>query len=142
MVNFLNKNDRAKIIQAIGSAENQTSGEIRVHLTHRSGRDILADAKKVFRRLRMENTRDRNAVLIFVAPLKKSFALYGDEGIHGRVRQEFWDRTRDVMQKHFERGELAEGIVKGVLTAGSELKKFFPIKTNDTNELSNQVTET
>ena len=129
-----------EIIQAIQEAEKQTSGEIRVHLKRRCGEDVLAEAKKTFRKLRMDHTARRNGVLIFVAPGSKRFAIYGDEGIHQKVGDAFWNETRDKIGACFSKGLIKEGIIAGIESVGEKLKTYFPSKDGK-NELSNEVTE-
>jgi len=137
----LDKMDRKKIEKAIDQAEGLTSGEIRVHLQARCGENILRDAQKTFTRLKIHRTAERNGVLIFVAWKSRAFAILGDLGIHERAGDVFWNATRDIMTSYFAKGEIREGIVKGVLSAGGELGKHFPPKPGDRNELPDTVTE-
>ena len=141
MVNLLNKRAKEEIVEAIRWAERETSGEIRVHLKKKCGEDVLVEAKKVFSRLRMHRTRERNAVLIFVAWESRQFAILGDRGIHERVGDLFWAETRDTMEACFARGLLKEGITAGVESVGKKLRAYFPRQAKDINELSNTVTE-
>lgn len=137
----LDKVAKAEVVEAIRQAEGLTSGEIRVHLKKKCGRDVLTEAKKVFSRLRMHRTKERNAVLIFIALESRQFAILGDRGIHERVGDLFWAETRDTMEACFTRGELKEGITAGVESVGKKLKAYFPRQAKDTDELSNTVTE-
>jgi uncharacterized membrane protein len=43
------------------------------------------------------------------------------------------------MQQHFIKGEFVEGIKEAVLACGDALKKHFPIKHDDSNELPNDI---
>ena len=140
-MNLLNKTDKSRIIEAIRAAELRTSGEIRVHVMPRCGKDALKEAKKVFKRLKMHKTAQRNGVLIFVAPRSKRFAIVGDEGIHRHVGDLFWDRTRDVMTAHFSKEQLVEGIIAGIENAGKRLAEHFPRSPEDRNELPDRITQ-
>ncbi len=130
-----------RIVQAIREAEHKTSGEIRVHVRKTCKQDALVEAQKIFKKLGMHKTKERNGVLIFVAPQSRVFAIVGDEGIHAKVGVDFWDKTRDIMSNYFKSDKIAEGIVEGVLSAGRELAKHFPLKSDNPNELSDQVTK-
>jgi len=130
-----------EIIDAISRAEDLTSGEIRVHIQSKCRGDVMQKALKTFRRLRMERTRERNGVLIFVALDSRKFAILGDRGIHECVGDAFWGKTRDIMGTYFTKGHIKEGVVAGVMSAGEQLKKFFPLKPGDVNELPDTVTE-
>ena len=141
MVSFLNKEDKKKIVEAIRRAEKATSGEIRVHVKAKCKDDVMVEAKKVFDRLGMHRTHHRSSVLIFVALKSRRFAIIGDQGIHERVGDSFWNQTRDRMSDYFSKGQMQHGIVAGVNSVGEKLSKFFPHRLEDTNELSDQVTE-
>lgn len=133
--------DNKAVVEAIRRAEAGTSGEIRVHIHRRASKDPLEEAKKLFTRLGMHRTRQRNGVLLFIAPKSHTFAIVGDEGIDRAVGATFWDATRDRMRKEFSEGRLEAGILAGVMSAGRELKAYFPVGRDDRNELSNEVTE-
>ena len=77
---FLSKLEHDRIIQAIQEAESKTSGEIRVLIERgKLKSDPLVAAQRKFHRLGMHKTRERNAVLIFVAPRVQKFAVVGDK---------------------------------------------------------------
>ena len=136
----LSGKDKHKISEAIQEAERLTSGEIRVHIKNKCSEDTLAEAKKVFLKLKMQKTKKRNAVLIFLALDSRRFAILGDAGIDAKVGATFWDHTRDQMAKHFSAGRVAQGVIAGVLSAGEKLEEHFPYRKNDRDELSNSVT--
>jgi uncharacterized membrane protein len=141
MVKLLNKQSEKEIVEAIRDAERTTSGQIHVHLKSGDTKDIMEEAKKVFHKLRMQRTKHRNSVLILVAPKARKFAILGDEGIHGRAGQDFWHATRDAMAGHFSKGQMKEGIIAGVRSAGEKLREHFPAGQNNPNELSDNITE-
>src|SRR5580765_870159 len=87
---FLSKLEHDRIIQAIGEVESKTSGEIRVLIQRGKLKiDPLEAAQRKFQRLGMHKTRERNAVLIFIAPRIHKFAVVGDQAIHERCGDEF-----------------------------------------------------
>lgn len=138
---FLTAQEEQEIVNAIIEAEKNTSGEIRVHIETHSENDHYSRTQALFHQLKMDNTKDGNGVLIYVAVDDRKFVVYGDEGIHKIVGQNFWDTTKEAIQYHFKKGEFKKGIIAGVLKAGTELEKHFPWKHNDTNELSNEVSK-
>lgn len=140
MVKALDKKSKEEIVQAISEAEDLTSGEIRVHLEPKCRGDVLQKARRLFSRLKMHRTKERNGVLIYVALDSRKFALVGDSGIHARVGDEFWSRTRDIMASYFMKGLIKEGIIAGVGNAGERLKLYFPVKSRDANELPDTIT--
>ena len=139
--NFLTKAEEQEIVAAIGVAEKNTSGEIRVHIEKENTIAPIDRAVEVFHHLNMEKTKERNGVIIYVAVKSKHFAIYGDKGIHDIVGDDFWNSTKELMQNHFKSGNFKQGLIDGILKAGEQLKTHFPHKDNDTNELSNEISK-
>ncbi|NCT16338.1 MAG: TPM domain-containing protein, partial [Flavobacteriales bacterium] len=138
---FLSKEEEQEIIDAIRTAELNTSGEIRVHIEKTSKTDAFNRALEVFHYLKMDNTKEQNGVLIYVAVEDKTFVIYGDKGINDVVTEDFWDSTKDIMQSHFKTGNFKQGLVEGILKAGNQLEKHFPWEHGDMNELSNEISK-
>lgn len=138
---FLSKEEEQQVVAAIQTAETNTSGEIRIHIEASSEKEPLARALEVFEMLEMHQTEQRNGVLLYIAVNDHQFAICGDAGIDQVVANDFWDCTRDVIGAHFKKGQFKEGIVAGVLHAGEQLKQFFPWQSDDTNELSNEISK-
>lgn len=136
---LLTKTEEDEVIEAIQTAESNTSGEIRVHIEPHCKGKLHKQAKKIFRKLKMQKTRLHNGVLIYIAALDQQFYILGDKGIHNKVPENFWRGTKDTMQNHFKNGEFKKGLIKGILSAGEQLKHHFPHTKDDTNELSDEI---
>ena len=136
---FLSKAEEQEIVQAIIEAEKNTSGEIRVHLEEHTEKSPLERAQEVFFELKMDETQDRNGVLFYICVSDKKFAILGDKGINEAVESDFWDCTKDTVIANFKEGNFKKGLVEGILRAGERLKKYFPYQSDDTNELSNEI---
>ena len=136
---FLSKAEEQEIVQAIVEAEKNTSGEIRVHIEEHTEKSPLERAQEVFFELKMDETQDRNGVLFYVCVSDKKFAIIGDKGINEVVESDFWDCTKDTVIANFKEGNFKKGLVEGILRAGERLKKYFPFQSDDTNELSNEI---
>jgi uncharacterized membrane protein len=128
-------------VQAIVIAEKNTSGEIRVHIEETSNKPPIERAKEVFSALEMHKTEAKNGVLFYVGVTNKGFAILGDAGINNVVDSNFWDTTKDVVLAHFKNREFKKGLVEGILSAGEKLKHHFPYQSDDTNELSNEISK-
>lgn len=137
--NFFSKQEQAQIVQAIEAAEQDTSGEIRVHIESSCDADVLDRAAWLFRQLDMHETAQRNGVLIYLAVKSRKFAIIGDKGINAVVPPDFWESTKELMRTHFAQGHLTEGITAAIHSAGKHLKSFFPHQSNDVNELSDEI---
>ena len=136
---FLSKAEEQEIVLAIVEAEKNTSGEIRVHIEEHTEKSPLERAQEVFFELKMDETQDRNGVLFYVCVSDKKFAILGDKGINEAVESDFWDCTKDIVIANFKEGNFKKGLVEGILRAGERLKKYFPYQSDDTNELSNEI---
>ncbi len=139
---FLNKKEEEEIVAAIREAESNTSGEIRVHLENSHGeKDIFERAREVFHHLKMDNTKEENGVLIYVAVEDHEFVIYGDRGINDVVPDDFWESTKDAIVTQFKQKKFKQGLVNGILKAGEQLKKHFPWSSDTENELPNTISK-
>jgi uncharacterized membrane protein len=138
---FLKQLEHDRIVAAIADAEKKTSGEIRVLVSHRDVDDPVAAAGKEFQRLGLQNTRHRNAVLIFVAPRSHRFAVIGDQAVHEKCGDAFWTELTGAMAGHFKQGNFTEGLLHGIARAGELLAAHFPRGPGDTNKPSSTVIE-
>ena len=89
MNNYLSNTEMASLVEAIKQAENQSTGEIRVHIDSTSVDNNAKVAFDVFKKLGMDQTKERNAVLFHVNFEKKYLTIIGDKGIHEKVHQKF-----------------------------------------------------
>ena len=136
---FLTAEEEQEVVEAIRQAELKTSGEIRVHLERTCKEEALERAKELFHQLKMDNTKEENGVLIYVAVDDKKFAICGDRGINTVVPDDFWQSTKDLMQTEFKNKKFKTGLVKGITSAGEQLALFFPWNDDDVNELSDEI---
>lgn len=137
---FLSPHEEQAIADAITLAEKSSSGEIRVHLDKSCKKDALDRAKELFKKLKMFETAQRNAVIIYISVDDHKLAIYGDEGIHKIVGQDFWDEDIELMIGFFKDDKFLEGIVTVIERIGEKLKVHFPHDAqNDINELDNSV---
>ena len=136
---FFTRDQQAQILAAVKEAENETSGEIRVHIETSCHEDVLDRAAWIFKKLRMHSTAERNGVLFYLAVDDRKFAVLGDAGINSKVPPGFWDDVKVLLQNNFREGKFTEGLSEGIILAGTHLKKHFPHKKDDLNELSDEI---
>ncbi len=138
------KEDLAAIASAISEAEKNTAGEIRVSIRQKrkwreKKRTIEEIARKEFHLLGMAKTKNRTGILIFLLLEAKKFFILADDGIHAKVKEGTWEKIANEMSDHFSQKNFRLGIIHGVKSVSMELSKFFPRKSDDTNELPNDV---
>ena len=140
--NFIRELEHDRIVAAIKKAEATTSGQIRVFLQRgKFEEDALERAQKKFIQLGMQKTAERNAVLIFVAPRVQKFAVVGDEGVHEKCGEKFWEELVARMRAHFLREDFTEALLEAVEATGGLLAKHFPRTGDSKNELPDDVIE-
>jgi uncharacterized membrane protein len=138
---FFTADEKKQIVGSIADAEKQTSGEIRVFVESRC-RFVhpLDRAAQVFHQLKMEQTTQRNGVLIYLAMKDRQLALYGDKGIHEKVGDAFWNERVKIILSHFGKDSRAMGLVHAITEIGQALKQHFPYDRNtDKNELPDDI---
>jgi len=136
---ILNSSEEQILLNSISEAENKTSGEIRVHIDYKAKGDAIELCKKKFSELNMHETKDRNGILFYLAVNTKSFAVWGDEGIHEKVSQNFWDTITQSAIVHFKNQNYIAGLESAIKSCGEQLKTYFPIEKDDKNELTNEI---
>ena len=139
MKKIFNEEEKKQIVEAIELAENNTSGEIRVHIESSCKGDVLDQAAYIFKKLNMNKTELRNGVLFYLAVNNRKFAIIGDAGINAKVPENFWDQIQVAVLAEFTLGNFASGLASGIKMAGEQLKSHFPHETNDINELSDEI---
>ncbi len=138
---FLTRDERARVASAVRDAEAKTSGEIVVHVAHRAHYLPTLDARKVFEKMGMTNTRERNGVLFFVSVRDRKLAVIGDKGIHEHVAPDFWAEIVKDVEHHFAEGRFVEGLSQAIDRVGVELARHFPHRADDVNELPDVGTD-
>jgi uncharacterized membrane protein len=138
---FFAEEENASIIEAVRQAEQRTSGEVRIFIeTHCRYVDAIDRAAEIFVQLKMSETKDRNAVLLYIALKDRQLAIFGDEGIHQKVGESYWQEKVRHMVHAFNRNNYAEGIRRTVLEIGEALCIHFPYQSDtDKNELPDDI---
>jgi uncharacterized membrane protein len=132
--------DEVRIREAIREAEELSSGEICVSVSPLFWGNVEKAAQRAFVRMGMTQTRERNGVLFFVVPSRRTFVVLGDRGIHERVGQDFWHHVVSLVSERFHEGDFNGGLLKGIAAVGERLAEYFPHDVaRDTNELSNHI---
>ncbi len=131
----------ARIVAAIRAAEQRTSGEVRLFVEDFCDRDYpIERAAEIFQLFGMHNTRQRNAVLLYIAEKSHHFAIWGDVGIHERVGSAFWEAEKQLLQQYLQRGEACEGVCRVIEQIGEKLHEHFPADPQDNdNELPDDI---
>jgi uncharacterized membrane protein len=138
---FFTDEEKKLIVNAVQHAEKRTSGEVRVFVESRCKyMDAIDRAAEIFFGLKMEKTDHRNAVLVYVAMKDRQLAVFGDEGIHEKLGQEYWNNEVKRLITNFNKEDYALGISKCVTAIGEALHANFPYDNKtDKNELPDDI---
>ena len=137
---FIPQEGQKRVVEAIEAAEKRTSGEIRVHIEPRcKAGDPYRRAVEVFNELKMYETGQRNAVLVYVAYRSHVFAIIGDKGINDKVGADFWNKEKETLASYLSQGNPTEGLCTVVRQIGDSLSEFFPWQEDDVNEQSDEI---
>lgn len=130
---------RDRIRQEIKIAEKSTTGEIRVFLEDKCSVEILDRTAFLFDQLNMQNTKQRNGILIYLSLKDHKFSVIGDTGINAAVSSNYWEEIKDKMTPFFISDQIEEGILYAIREVSKVLSKYFPYHESDVNELSDKI---
>ena len=138
---MLSEAEQAQLLQAIRLAEQQTSGEIRVFMERRCRyMDATDRAAELFFTHGMQQTLQRNAVLIYIATHDHQVAIWGDQGIHEKLGPQYWQDRVQEMLRLFCKENYLQGLLRCVEATGEALRQHFPYERGtDRNELSDDI---
>lgn len=139
MGNFFSDDASKAIVNAISRIESKTFGELRVHIEDLCEGDPLERAVEVFSKLKMQNTKSKSGVLLYLATEDKKVAILGDTGIDALVEPSYWNQIIEVIIETIHNKDIAQGIVKGIEMVGEKLIQHFPENGGQVNELSNEI---
>ena len=138
---FFTAEEKQQVVEAIRKAEQRTSGEVRVFVESRCRFvDAIDRAVELFFQLEMDKTAERNGTIVYVAVKDKQAAVFGDEGIHQKLGQKYWEEEVNKMMVCFKQANLADGIIQCVTDIGEALYQNFPYdQKTDKNELPDDI---
>ena len=139
---FLQALEEAAVEAAIARAEVRTSGEVRVSIAGFFIGSSRRLAERAFQRLGMHATRDRNGVLLLIAPARREVVVLGDEAIHAHVGDAFWTQIAANVSAHFHEHRFTQGVVEAIDAIGEALARHFPAVADaggNPNELPDSI---
>lgn len=139
-MDFLTEAEEKMVVEAIKDAEKNTSGELRVHIEDKCPKKVVNDrVKEVFASLKMHETEQHNGILLYISTEDRKIGIWGDQGIHDKVGQNFWEEEIALIINHFKEGKKAEGLALAINQIGGKLREFFPYQKDDVNELDDSI---
>lgn len=136
---FFTGEQKVRIQDAIRDSEENTSGEIRLHIERFCIGEPTDRAAYLFEKLGMHKTNLRNGILFYLSCEDHKIAILGDAGINAVVPENFWDSTLELISSGFREGDFVGGLEAGIKNAGMQLKNHFPHRPDDINELPDEI---
>ena len=136
---FLSDGEQYRVTAKIAAAEKMTSAEIKLVFIKRCRINIKRKAHKIFKKYNLHKPALRNCVLILVVTADQQFLVYGDQGIHERVGQHFWEDVEYAITTKFRDNKMGDGLSAGIHLIGQKLAHYFPSHIYDENEISNDM---
>jgi len=100
---------------------------------------VLRRAREAFLEHAVFATRDRTGILILLSELEHKVVILGDAGIDAHVNQDGWQRHVERIVASIRAGDPADGVCSVIAELGEVLATKLPIRTDDQDELSNEV---
>jgi uncharacterized membrane protein len=132
---FFTEQEQQLISNAIHEAEHGTTGEICVRIEKRCPDNPLKHTKRLLHALGFSSTQARTAILIYISLEDRKVAIYGDSGIHQKMKNDGWQSICNDLVSHFRNENFVAGITDAIAGVGKALKEHFPATEENPNEL-------
>jgi len=100
---------------------------------------VAERALRTFYEKELHTTRDNTGVLFFISLLEHKVWILADRGISLKISQETLQAYANEVATGIRQGQACDALCREIEAVGDILASHFPVKTDDTNELSNQV---
>jgi putative membrane protein len=85
----------------------------------------------------LHRTRDETGILIFISLLEQKVWILGDRGINEKIDPGSWQALAQQVAEGIKANNASEALIRVIAQCGEELRKHFPRRADDTDELSN-----
>ncbi len=89
----------------------------------------------------LHHTRDETGILILISLFERRVHVLADRGINDVVPPNTWDGLVQTLTEGIQKGDTCNALCNAIESCGQLLAEHFPIKTDDTDELSNLIIE-
>ena len=100
----------------------------------------LERAAEIFYGLKMDQTAEKNAVLVYVAIKDHQLAIFADQGIHAKTGSEFWQEEVKHMITILTGKIMQPASQRSFRKSGKRCTSIFPYRSDiDKNELPDNI---
>jgi putative membrane protein len=101
--------------------------------------EVYQRSLEVFYENKISMTRDRTGIMIFISLLEKKVQVLADCGINEKVEKNYWNDLVQTLSVEIGKGNMINGVVNSISTCGKKLEESFPVKHDDTNEITDEL---
>lgn len=101
--------------------------------------EVHQRAIEVYFENKVSMTKDRTGIMIFVSLLERKVEVLSDCGINSKVHKSYWDDLVCGLALSIASGKKVEGMITAIDNCGKRLKEAFPVKSDDTNEVADDL---
>ncbi|NTU53115.1 MAG: hypothetical protein HGA97_05310 [Chlorobiaceae bacterium] len=101
--------------------------------------EVEEAAMKAFYIRKVNETRDRTGILLYISLFEHSVRVLGDSGINSKVSPQAWQEVVDTITRGIGDKRQGEAICAAVTLCGELLQRHFPRKADDRNELGDAM---
>ncbi len=88
---------------------------------------------------KINETKHRTGILIFISVMEKKAVILADEGISNKLPPETWNDVLAKLGEQLNKGNWGFGFTEAIESCGHHLKTHFPRSADTQNELTNQL---
>jgi len=100
---------------------------------------VAERALRAFYEKKLHTTRDNTGVLFFISLLERKVWILADTGIYQKISQNTLMAHAKDIAAGIKQGQACNALCREIETVGFILAQHFPIKPDDTNEISNEL---
>ena len=106
---------------------------------HEMNEEVREAAVNAFFNHRLYQTKDANAVLLFISVFEHRVWILADQGINAKINQHVWDDIVAQVTKGIKANQATAAISRSIQDIGNILQAHFPVKPDDINELEDLI---
>lgn len=96
-------------------------------------------AVRAFYEKGLYRTKHATGILLFISLFERKVWILGDRGINARIPPESWQELAKSLTLGIVEGRACEALCGVIARCGEELTRHFPLKSGDSNELSDDL---
>ena len=100
---------------------------------------VAQRALKAFYEKGFYRTKDSTGVLFFISILEHKVWVLADKGIYTKIDQETLDKFASTVTQGIKEGRSCDALCEAISNAGQILARYFPVRSDDTDELPDEV---